>query len=110
VVKASPASTFIVIEAEFLLELLIVALDPPAQFGRFHEPREAGIGWQGREPIFGRRGFAQRLFDEQPFLGMGLRTPVVAMRGTNTHAGETGTERFVDAFTPCEVTPSVGRQ
>ena len=37
-VKASPASTFIVIEAEFLLEFLIVALDPPAQFGSFDEP------------------------------------------------------------------------
>ena len=34
-VKASPASTFIVIEAQFLLEFLIVALDPPAQFGSF---------------------------------------------------------------------------
>jgi hypothetical protein len=29
VVKASPASTLIVIEAQFLLEFLIVALDPP---------------------------------------------------------------------------------
>jgi hypothetical protein len=40
VVKASPASTFIVIEAEFLLEFLIVALDPPAQFGSFHKGRQ----------------------------------------------------------------------
>ena len=33
VVKASPASSFIVTEAKFLLEFLIVALDPPAHFG-----------------------------------------------------------------------------
>ena len=33
VVKASPASSFEVIEPEFLLEFLVVALDPPPQFG-----------------------------------------------------------------------------
>ena len=38
--KASPASTLIVIEAQFLLEFLIVALDPSAQFGSFYERRE----------------------------------------------------------------------
>ena len=43
VVKAAPASSFVVIEPEFLLEFLIVALDPPAQFGRFHERREGRI-------------------------------------------------------------------
>ena len=64
-VKASPASTFIVIEAQFLLEFLIVALDPPAQFGSFHEPREGCIRRQGREPVFGRRAFVLRPFDEQ---------------------------------------------
>ena len=32
-VKASPASSFEVIEPEFLLEFLVVALDPPPQFG-----------------------------------------------------------------------------
>ena len=43
VVKAAPASSFVVIEPEFLLEFLIVALDPPAQFGGFHERREGRI-------------------------------------------------------------------
>ena len=110
VVKASPASTFKVIEAQFLLEFLIVALDPPAQFGSFHEHRESRIRRQGRKPIFGRRAFALRPFDEQPFFGIGLRAPVVPMRGPNRHGGEAGTKRFVDAFAPCDVTPGVSRQ
>ena len=62
VVKASPASSFIVIEAKFLLELLIVALDPPAHFGGYDEPLKVGIGPKGRKPIFGRRAVALRPF------------------------------------------------
>src|SRR6516165_3326510 len=108
--KASPASTFIVIEAEFLLELLIVALDPPAQFGRLHKARERRIGWQSGKPIFDRCAFALRPFDEQPFSGVGLRAPVISMRRMNAQAGETGAERLVDAFTPCDLTPGAGRQ
>ena len=94
----------------FLLEFLIVALDPPAQFGSFHEGREGCIRRQGREPVFGRRAFVLRPFDEQPFFGIGVRTPVVAMRGPNPHGGEAGTKRFVDPFAPCDVPPGVSRQ
>jgi hypothetical protein len=36
-VEASPCSAFEVIEADLLLELLIVALDAPAKFGEPHE-------------------------------------------------------------------------
>ena len=110
VVKASPASSFIMIEAEFLLEFLIVALDPPAHFGGCDERLEVGIGRQGRKPVFGRRAFAQRPFDEQPFFGIGLRAPVVAMRGPHAQAGKPGTQGFVDAFAPCDITLGVGRQ
>src|SRR5580704_12046742 len=86
VVKASPASSFIVIEPELLLEFLIVALDPPAQFGRFHERRGGSIRRQGREPVFGRRA-RPGPFDEEPFFGIGVRTPVVAARGAKLSPG-----------------------
>ena len=109
VVKASPASPFIVIEAEFLLEFLIVAFDPPAHFGGCNERGEVGIGRQGREPIFGRRAFVLRPFDEQPFFGIGLRAPVVPMRGPHAQAGKPGMQSFVDAFAPCDITPGVVR-
>ena len=110
VVKASPASSFIVTEAKFLLEFLIVALDPPAHFGGCDERLEVGIGRQGRKPVFGRCAFALRPFDKQPFFRIGLRAPVVAMRGPHSQAGEPGMQSFVDAFAPCDVTPCVGRQ
>ena len=38
VVEAAPPAPFIVTQAEFLLELLIIALDPPAQFGQVDQP------------------------------------------------------------------------
>ena len=110
VMKASPASTFIVIEAKFLLEFLIVALDPPAQFGRLHEPRDGCILRQGREPVFGWRVFVLGPFDEQPFFCVGLRAPVIPVGRPDAQAGEAGVERLVDAFTPCDLTPGVGRQ
>ena len=94
VVKASPASSFIVIEAEFLLEFLIVALDPPAHFGGCDELLEVGVGRQGRKPVFGRCAFALRPFDEQPFFGIGLRAPIVPMRGPHAQAGKPGTQGF----------------
>ena len=110
VVKASPTSSFIVIEAEFLLEFLIIALDPPAHFGRCDERLEVGVGRQGRKPVFGRCAFALRPFDDEPFFGMGLGAPVVAMRGPHAQAGEPGVQSFVDALAPCDVAPGVGRQ
>ena len=108
-VKASPASSFIVIETEFLLEFLIVALYPPTHFGGCNERREVGIGWQGRKPKLGRRAFALRPFDQQPFFRIGLRAPVVPMRGPHAQDGEPGMQGFVDAFAPCDVTPGVAR-
>jgi hypothetical protein len=69
-----------VIEAKFLFEFLIVALDAPAQFGRLHERRDGCTLRQGREPVFGRRVFALGPFDEQPFDGdENVRDPPLLM-------------------------------
>jgi hypothetical protein len=43
VVEVAPPAPFIVTQAEFLLELLIIALDPPAQFGQVDQPIEGDI-------------------------------------------------------------------
>jgi hypothetical protein len=37
VVETAPCSTFIVIEAEFLLHLLVVTFDTPSQLGQAHQ-------------------------------------------------------------------------
>src|SRR4030081_2812827 len=56
--KAAPAASLIVSEPDLLLELLIVALDAPAQFGEIDQLAEADLLRQGREPVFGPDLFA----------------------------------------------------
>ena len=41
--EAAPAASFVVIEPDLLLELLIIALDPPAQLGKIHKPAEGDV-------------------------------------------------------------------
>ena len=72
VVEAAPPAPFIITEAEFLLELLVIALDPPAQLWQVDQPIEGDILGQGGEPILGRLGFAFRPLDQQPLLGARL--------------------------------------
>jgi len=76
------------------LNVLLVALDPPAQFGGFHERREGRIRRQGGEPVFGRRAFVLRPFDEQPFFGIGVRTPAVGGADTKAHRLSGSLERI----------------
>ena len=42
-VKATPAAPLVIGKAQFLLEFLIVALDPPAQFRQIDEAIETDI-------------------------------------------------------------------
>jgi hypothetical protein len=63
VVKAAPSSSFKVSETDLLLELLIVALDAPTQFGGIDQIAERDVLGKSREPIFGRFGLALGPFD-----------------------------------------------
>ena len=46
VVKACPTSTLEVIEADFAFHLLIVTLDPPAEFRETDQGAQGRIGWE----------------------------------------------------------------
>jgi hypothetical protein len=46
VVEAAPSSPFKMPEPDFLLELLIVAFDTPAQLGDVHQSAEADVWWK----------------------------------------------------------------
>ena len=46
-VEAAPAAAFVVAEAELLLELLVVPLDPPAQLGEGDETFQGRVGRAG---------------------------------------------------------------
>jgi hypothetical protein len=50
--KASPSAAFEMPEPDLLLELLIVALDPPAQFGEFDQALKGDIFGKGRASIW----------------------------------------------------------
>ena len=75
VMKAAPAAALEVAEAELLFELLVVALDAPAQLGHAHQLLQRGGGGQGTQEVSGRFGFATRPLDQQPLLGMGFGVP-----------------------------------
>src|SRR5580658_8327078 len=110
-VKAAPTSSFIVTETDLLLELLIVALDAPAQLGAVDQPVEGDVLGQGREPIFGGISFLCGPLDEQPFLDAAfVRGGGITVCGSNTNAGEAGFEPVGRAFAPREGLPGLRRQ
>ena len=74
VVKTAPPAPFIIAEAEFLLELLIVALDPPSQLGEIDQTLKADLLRQCGKPIFGRLSFASLPLDQQPLFGVAARS------------------------------------
>jgi hypothetical protein len=69
--KSPPASSFIVIEPEFILELLKIPLDSPADLGKRNEFAELDLFRHRREPVLRRFRFAGRPLDQQPFNGPG---------------------------------------
>ena len=60
-VKPTPAAAFEMAEADFLFELLIVALDWPTQFRQVYQTRESDVFRKRRKPVFGRLVFAFRI-------------------------------------------------
>src|SRR6478609_1635576 len=104
-VEAPPSSAFVVAEPKFLFEVLVVALDPPAQLGGVYQGAAAdGRGQRGQE-IFRRLGFVQRPFDQAPFLGARCGPLIIAMRGANTQDGETRCKSSVGSFAPSDPPP-----
>ena len=84
--EAAPPTPFKMSEPELLLELLIVALDTPAQLGGVDQPAEGDVFRKGREPVFGRLILALGPLDQQPLFRSGLSEIVIAMRDANAHA------------------------
>ena len=108
--KAAPSASFIVAEPEFLLQFLIVALDPPAQFGEIDEIPQRHIGWQTGQPILRRFGFPFRPLDQTPFFRSGADTIVVTMRWPHPHRSKSRRQFGVAAFTPGDPMPLLFRQ
>src|SRR3954464_11851298 len=66
--EAAPVAALVVAKPKFLLQLLVVPLDPPARLGHPHETLERGAPGQVGEPVLGRLGVPLRPLDQQPLL------------------------------------------
>src|SRR5690349_22350014 len=108
--KAAPAPPFVMVEPQFLLEILIIPLDPPAQFGPVNQIDQGGGRRQGREPVLARLRVALRPLDQQPLLRMRLGPPVVTMGWTHPHRGEAPAQVTPAARAPTHRLPGTWRQ
>src|SRR3954447_10201431 len=106
--KAAPAASFIMIEPQFLLEILIIPLDPPAQLGRVNQIDQGRR--QGREPVLARLLVALPPLDPQPPLRMRLGPPIIAMGRAHPHRGETPAQVTPAALAPPHRLPGTRRQ
>ena len=86
--EAAPAASLIVSQAQFLFQLLIIALDPPAQFGQIDQAIEGDVRRDGGQPVFGGLGVALGSFEQQPFLIPRLGPPLVTMGGPHPNPGK----------------------
>ena len=65
--ETRPSSPLVVPEPDFLLELLIIALNSPAQFCEIDKSAEGHLLIDSREPILRGRRLSKRPFDQQRF-------------------------------------------
>ncbi len=105
-VEAAPVAAFVVRQAEFGFEFLVIAFDHPAPHGIEDELAEGGLLAQRRHPIVPRLGRAVRPFDQEPFL---LSHQVLVGRA-HAHAGETRGQPAFRAVTPAHRAPALRRQ
>src|SRR5260221_5558904 len=103
--EARPATALIVAEADFLLEVVIIALDAPAQLGDVDKAAERHVLIDGCEPEFGGRGLALGPFDEQRLFGEPCFAP--DRRNAHAYAGKARLQLLVSAFPPRDGAPGV---
>jgi hypothetical protein len=108
--EAPPSTAFEVSQPHLLLELLIVALNAPAQLGEVNQFGKGDFFGKRRQPVLGRLALVLRPLDQQSFLRSPLGAPFVAMRGANPQAGKARAQRLGRALAPCNRAPSRFRQ
>src|SRR5208282_88165 len=106
VMKAAPSSAFIMTETELLLELLIIALDAPAQLGKIDHLVEGHVVRNGGEPVLGRSALARGPFDEKPLFRPAFGELGITMRRPHAEADEPRGHPIGGAFAPRDRAPS----
>src|SRR6516162_10210959 len=103
--EAGPAAALIMPEADFLLEVVVVTLDAPAQLGEIDEAAERHVRVNGCEPVFGGLGLVFGPFDEQCLF---VETCFASdRRNTYAHTGKARAQPLVRAFPPRDGAPGV---
>ena len=105
--KATPAPSLVVAQAEFLFKLLIVPLNAPAHLGAIDQIYQRRISGQRRQPILG--GFCLILwpFDQQPLILTWSAKPLlIPMRRPHSRRGKARRQFLVGfprARPPCAI-------
>ncbi len=103
-----PTAAFVMIQPQFLLELLTILFDLPAGFDDAHQPPQRVVLRQVAEKVFGRFFFAARPFHQQPDLLVRGSALVESMRGLHAASIEAGLEPALAAFSPAHLLPPAG--
>src|SRR5260221_3096815 len=98
--ESTPSTTFKMPEADFLLELLIVALNAPTQLGEVDQTVEGDVRGKRRQKVFGRLGLVLGPLDQEPFFRVRLVGPFVTPGGTHPHPRKTRAHGFARACPP----------
>ena len=109
--EAAPAAAFEVTEPDLLLELTVIALDPPAQLGQTDQIRQGRRLGQRGQPVFGRSLFGVRPFNQEPLLATAFRGSVWCTRRgpVRRQSARTTGRPSPHATSPCARPPSADR-
>ena len=108
VVPAAPAAPLIVIQPEFLLELLIVLLDLPTCFGDLYQSPKTVVSGQVAEEISGRLRGCFRPLDKQPDLFAWLAALMKSMGRLRADRPEARLQPTSAALPPANSLPALG--
>ncbi len=87
-VEPPPASSFVVIQSQLILELLEIPLDAPPDLRQRNEFFEFHVLGYVREPVLRRLFFLGRPFDQEPFERMDLASKLVPMGRVHPYGRE----------------------
>src|SRR3989304_879180 len=98
--ESAPPAAFEVIQAELILEFLIIPLDSPAELGQADEGGDRHRLGQGRQPVLRGLGVPAGPLDQEPLLWARGRPLLIAMGGPHPEPREAGPQGPRGAFPP----------